>query len=54
MAVPQLQSTGWPATSRGDIFAPEALVRTLTLGSRLENGLAGTLLEVFFCIEGLF
>lgn len=38
---------------RGDIFAPAALVRTLTWGPRLENGLASTLLEVFFHIEGL-
>jgi len=32
---------------RGDIFAPEALVRTLTLGPRLDNGLPSTLLKFF-------
>lgn len=41
MVVPQLQSTG-------GIFAPGALIRTLTLGPRLENGLASKLLEVVF------
>lgn len=47
MVVPQLQSAG-------GIFAPGALIGTLTLGPRLENGLASKLLEgFFFHTEGL-